>query len=263
MDQEKISRIKTAIRGNFDASPAHYQAFEEKYGFFRKLNSSLVNRMKLEAGARVLDVGCGTGASSKHIAEVVPQCKVWGLDISDGMLRQARADVGESDRIAFVKGDAAELTAYFDFDFDAVIYSASIFLIPDYEKSLGQARMLLKQRGSVGLTFMDGLYDSAGNNALELADASAEQGVSLKRAVRLAELRSVFSQLFPRSEEWNEDFELPRELLQGFFSVPAMSAGLFPGTEYEHRLRKIDRLFDHLPSNDVLFRWVLMIGNSA
>lgn len=262
MDQEKISKIKTAIRDNFDASPTHYQAFEQDHGFFRKLNEALIARMRLKPGAQVLDVGCGTGASSKHIAEAVPQSRVWGLDISKAMLRQARADVGASDRITFVQGDAAALTSYFDFPFDAVIYSASIFLIPDYEQSLRQARGLLKRKGSVGLTFMDGLYDVEGNNVLALADESAAEGVSLKRAVRLAELRAVFSGLFPNSQECNEDFSLPRTVLQRFFSIPAMSAGLFPRTQYDHRLRKIERLFDHLPNADVLFRWILMIGNS-
>jgi ubiquinone/menaquinone biosynthesis C-methylase UbiE len=260
MDQGKITKIKAAVKGNFEVSPAAYQSFETRYGFFRRLNEALVSGMALSADADILDVGCGTGASSLQLVEALPKCRVWGLDNSPAMLEAARSTIGESDRLSFVEGDASRLADHFSFQFDAIIYSASIFLIPDFSESLRQARDLLKKDGKIGLTFMDGLYDPDGNNLLELADREAKEGVSLRKPVSLPEFQGFFAEIFARHKYWREDFRLPEDLLRDFFSIPAMSAGLFPGIEYSIRVAKVARLFDHLPQTEVLFRWVLMVG---
>jgi len=261
MDPTKIARIKEAVKANFEDSPSFYQAFENRHGFFGKLNAALLAGMSIPEAAEILDVGCGTGASCLQILQAVPRSRVWGLDISPAMLEEARNMVGESDRLSFIEGDAGKLTQYFDLPFDAIVYSASIFLVPDFRESLRQARDLLKPHGSVGLTFMDGLYDSEGNNLIAAADQIAREGVSLKRAVNLAEFQSFVEELFPSHVFRHEDFRLSDELLREFFSVPAMSAGLFPGIAYPDRVQKVRRLFDAMPQADKLFRWALMIGN--
>jgi ubiquinone/menaquinone biosynthesis C-methylase UbiE len=260
MDEHKVTRIKAAVKKNFDQSPEQYQAFEAEFGFFRRLNDRLLSRMELSAGAWILDVGCGTGASTWQILDTVPDCRVWGLDISPAMLEHARTAVVESDRVCFVEGDAARLSEYFHVLFDAVVYSASIFLIPDYRESLMQARGLLKNHAALGLTFMNGLYDRDGNNLLAMAEEHAAEGMSSKRAVNPEEFHSFFIQVFPHTRSWVEDFSLPPQLVRSFFSIPAMSAGLFPRIDYPERVQKVGRLFDHMPRTEVLFRWTIMVG---
>ncbi|MBI5248523.1 MAG: class I SAM-dependent methyltransferase, partial [Desulfomonile tiedjei] len=132
MEDAKITKIKRAIKNNFDQSPGYYQSFEEKHGFFKKLSNALLSGMNIPPSSDILDVGCGTGASCLQILEALPQCRVWGLDNSGEMLEAARSSIGESERLTFVEGDAARIEEYFQIQFDAVIYSASIFLIPDY-----------------------------------------------------------------------------------------------------------------------------------
>jgi ubiquinone/menaquinone biosynthesis C-methylase UbiE len=260
MDDAKITKIKNAVKGNFEQSPAAYQSFEERYGFFRRLNQALVVGMELPPNADILDVGCGTGASCLQLLEALPKSRVWGLDNSPAMLETARSSIGESDRLSFVEGDAARLVDRFSFPFDAIIYSASIFLIPDFTESLRQAHGLLKKNGRIGLTFMDGLYDPDGKNLMEIADREAKQGVSLRKPVSLPAFQSFFAEVFPQHKFWRKNFRLPEDLLREFFSIPAMSAGLFPGIEYPTRVSKVARLFDHLPQGEVLFRWILMVG---
>lgn len=263
MDEKKISKIKTAVQTNFNLSPSHYQAFEDTYGFFRTLNTALLREMHLPDGANILDVGCGTGASSLQILEAIPDSKVWGLDNSQAMLAVARERAGSSDRVSFVEGDAARISEYFDQPFDAIVYSASIFLIPDYRESLRHARCLLRKNGLLGLTFMEGLFDGSGNNLFALADKTAKEGVSLRKPVDSTEFQVFFSEIFPQNRIWLEDFRLQEDLLKGFFSVPAMSAGLFPGVTYEERLLKIERLFEHVPKAEILFRWAVMVGEGG
>jgi ubiquinone/menaquinone biosynthesis C-methylase UbiE len=257
---EKALKIKEAVKTNFNLSSEQYQFFEDRYGFFRQLNQILISSMHIPADADILDVGCGTGAGTAQILEDLHNCKVWGLDNSPAMLETARSKFPESERIRFVEGDAAKLADYFDFSFDAIIYGASIFLIPDYKESLGCADRLLKENGSVGVSFSNGIYDSDENNLLAVADKSAGLGLSLKKPVVLSEFKSYFTRIFPHHDVWNHDFSFPVAFLREFFSVQAMSAGLFPALPYSDRLKKIEILFDHFPPVQPLFRWTLMVG---
>ncbi|MDQ7782836.1 MAG: class I SAM-dependent methyltransferase [Desulfomonilaceae bacterium] len=260
MEQTKIDRIKAAVRANFEQSPDMYKKFEDEHAFFWKLNERLLRLMAPPHGAYILDVGCGTGASCVQILDAVPGSRVLGLDISPAMLEQARTAIGESERLTLVEGDASRLADYCDDKFDAIVYSASIFLIPDFRESLVQARSLLKVNGVVGLTFMDGLFDRDGNNVIAEADRSAGEGVSVRKPVRIDEFQTFFSEIFPDCRQETAEIRLSLDILKKFFSIPAMSAGLFPAVEYHERVRKIARIFDHIRDHEPIFRWLLMVG---
>ncbi len=257
----KISKIKSAVKNNFETSPDLYEKYENAYGFFGDLNRKLIAGFSFKEHPDILDIGCGTGASTRQISEDIPDAAVWGLDISPAMLQVGRKKYADAARIQFVEGDAARLPKFFNSKFDAIIYSASIFLIPDYHESLRQAAALLKPWGTLALTFMEGVYDSSNANMFDIADRSARQGVSLKKPVQLKELEVFFANLFPNHRIWKEDLKLPITQLREFFSIPAMSAGLFPGISYPERVKKVAALFDHLLSYEPLFRWVFMIGD--
>ncbi|WP_299725738.1 class I SAM-dependent methyltransferase [uncultured Tateyamaria sp.] len=67
----------------------------------------VLNHAALPAGARVLDVGSGTGASVAQAADAVgPDGHVTGLDISDTMLALARARLQDHPNTDCLKADA-------------------------------------------------------------------------------------------------------------------------------------------------------------
>jgi ubiquinone/menaquinone biosynthesis C-methylase UbiE len=64
--------------------------------------------LKLQPGARILDVGCGTGRHAVALAQ--RRYQVTGVDISGGMLRQARLAIATAGvRLALVQADATRL----------------------------------------------------------------------------------------------------------------------------------------------------------
>jgi SAM-dependent methyltransferase len=77
---------------------------------------------KLEAGARVADVGCGIGASTILMAKAFPKSKFFGFDYHDKSVEAARESAqraGVTDRVTFEVAKAKEYPGK-DYDFVAV-----------------------------------------------------------------------------------------------------------------------------------------------
>ena len=79
-------------------------------------------------GDRVLDLGCGTGALTAQVLEQDPRRQVTGLDLSEQMLAQARARLG--DRVKLIQGDS-ECLPFPDGSFDVVYCCDSFHHYPD------------------------------------------------------------------------------------------------------------------------------------
>jgi ubiquinone/menaquinone biosynthesis C-methylase UbiE len=70
---------------------------------------------------RALDIGTGTGVAALFVAREFPHASVRGVDVSEEMIRQAKAKVGldPEGRVAFQVADSSSLP-YGDGDFDLV-----------------------------------------------------------------------------------------------------------------------------------------------
>ena len=71
---------------------------------------------------RALDVGTGTGAGARVLADLFPGAEIVGVDVSPGMLAEARR---LQPGIEFVEGDASRLP-FGDAEFDVVAHSNMI-----------------------------------------------------------------------------------------------------------------------------------------
>jgi 2-polyprenyl-3-methyl-5-hydroxy-6-metoxy-1,4-benzoquinol methylase len=72
---------------------------------------------KLQAGARVADVGCGHGASAIVMADAYPASRIWGFDFhgpSVETARQRAEEAGVGDRTTFEQADAKGYDGTFD-----------------------------------------------------------------------------------------------------------------------------------------------------
>jgi S-adenosylmethionine-diacylgycerolhomoserine-N-methlytransferase len=101
----------------------------------------LIRELALRPGARLIEVGCGTGRNLIAIARRYPQARLFGLDASEAMLEIARAKVREAGlehRIHFRQGLAEELhaPAFGVESFDHLVFSYCLSMVPDWQGAL-------------------------------------------------------------------------------------------------------------------------------
>jgi len=96
---------------------------------------------KLQAGAKVADIGCGLGASTILLAQHYPNSRFTGSDYHDRSIEIARkraADAGVADRIIF------EVAAAADFSGTGYDLAATFDCLHDMGDPLGAARHILQ-----------------------------------------------------------------------------------------------------------------------
>jgi SAM-dependent methyltransferase len=100
--------------------------------------------------ARVLDLGCGLGASAIALARAYPRAQVLGVDLDQASVAEARAEAAHSglaDRVSFVVGDAAHVTA--EAPFQLVTIFEALHDMGDPVGALRAARALLAADGTI------------------------------------------------------------------------------------------------------------------
>ncbi len=114
--------------------------------------AGLLRRVAAEAGggqARALEVGCGTGHWLSVLEADTRQ--VFGLDLSAGMLRQARR---QAPRAALAQGQAGALP-FAGASFDLILCVNALHHFPDPRAFIGEARRLLRPGGALVNVGMD------------------------------------------------------------------------------------------------------------
>ena len=104
------------------------------------LRRKAVRTMGLSRGDSVLEIGCGTGRNFAYLREAVgPEGRIFGVDISPGMLRQAERlrEANDWHNIELPECDAADYTA--TVPLDAVLFSLSYNTMPHHRTVLRHA----------------------------------------------------------------------------------------------------------------------------
>jgi len=110
----------------------------------------LDRRLRSAPPARVLDLGCGLGASAIALARAYPRAQVLGVDLDQASVAEARAraaQAGVADRVTFVAGDAAQVAA--EDPFELVTVFEALHDLGDPVGALRAARGLLAADGNV------------------------------------------------------------------------------------------------------------------
>jgi len=136
----------------------HHDLFHGTERFFRpgyiaNLTSSWIPalegvREKLEAGAKVADIGCGLGASTILMAKEFPNSEFFGFDYHQGsidMAREAAKREGVNDRVTF---SVASAKAYPGKDYDFIAFFDCLHDMGDPRGAAAYVRSTMKPDGT-------------------------------------------------------------------------------------------------------------------
>ncbi|CAN5340704.1 class I SAM-dependent methyltransferase [soil metagenome] len=146
--------MAVAAEGAHGASmDAQYRLQRHVYDLTRKYyllgRDRLVRALAMPAGGSVLEIGCGTGRNLALVARRYRSARLFGVDISAEMLKNARrnapgAQFAQADATGF---DSALLLG--EATFDRLFMSYTLSMIPDWQAALDQAARLLAPGGQL------------------------------------------------------------------------------------------------------------------
>lgn len=107
----------------------------------------LIDRARIKAGERILDVGCGSGSTSFAFAQAVgPNGHVTGVDISAPMLARAREVAPRGAPVEFILADAT-IYAFAPESFDLLASRFGVMFFADPALSFANLRRGMRRSG--------------------------------------------------------------------------------------------------------------------
>lgn len=183
----------------------------------------IVSHYQFPEGARVLELGCGTGSMWKGQEALIRRCSELVLtDLSPAMVSAAREVLGEEAPLHYAIADIQKLP-FPDSRFDAVIANMMLYHVPDLQKGLSEVRRVLKPNGR----FYAATYGQHGIverlceilSPLELRD-------NTKKTFTLQNGGSILRNFFPKVERFDYPDSLRVtnvvDIIDYLYSLPSM-----------------------------------------
>lgn len=166
-----------------------------------------LSKIKISSHETILDVGCGGGKTVNKLAQLTPQGKVFGVDISPEMVKYSKKmnkKLLDQKRVQIVK-ESVEKMSFPDNYFDLVTAVETYFFWPNFLDALKEIKRVLKSGGTLLL-----LNEMIKNGDFELKNAKLIEKTHM-RLIPLQEIRNVMLsigfidvQLFTKADSpWN------------------------------------------------------------
>ena len=196
------------------ANAAAYQRFMGRYS--DRLSHEFVRAAGVAPGQQVIDVGCGAGALTAVLAEIVGAGNVAGVDPSEPFVAEARARVPGAD----LRVGPAESLPFEDGMFDAAVSQLVFHFVQDPARSVAEMRRVTKPGGRVaacvwdmtgGMTMIRSYWDAvreAGSTEPDETERFGGQRGQLAGLWREAGLRDVVDESLTVSADYRDFDEL-------------------------------------------------------
>ena len=185
----------------------------------------IVSNYRIDQGAKVLEIGCGTGDIWKNRESLIGNCsKLILSDFSEGMLAAAKDRIGHYDNLEYRVLDIQELP-YENEVFDVVIANMMLYHVSDLDKGLAQVRRVLKRGGH----FYCATYGENGIIAY-LSNILSAYGVedNINKSFTLQNGNEILSKFFSKVEklEYIDSLAVTNidDMVEHICSLPSMTS---------------------------------------
>ena len=156
--EPKLEEIRNQQKATWDKFSPGWRKWDEfTMNFLKPMGDAIIQYIHVKPTDKVLDVATGTGEPGLTIAASVPQGKVTGQDLSDGMLQVAREHAAQKGLKNYdtVSCDISELP-FADGSFDAISCRMGFMFFPDMEKAASEMVRVLKPGGRLATSVWAG-----------------------------------------------------------------------------------------------------------
>lgn len=178
--------MKATARKYFATVANRWDKMREDF-FDETIADSIVKASGIKPESTVVDVGCGTGFLTQHVAKLTQNSgKIVGVDLSPSMLQVARdrlAKLGLLESVEFRVGDAENLPLDDSFA-DAVVGNMVLHHCPRPKRAISEMTRVLREGGRLAIA------DLEKHNERWLQDEMADRWLGFE---------------LPKARKWLED----------------------------------------------------------
>jgi SAM-dependent methyltransferase len=259
----------------------HYDAFAREYPMYRDASRDLIALARLPSDAVVVDLACGTGATSQEILAVLgPSGKVIGVDRSAAMLAMAARTVVDP-RVSWIQAPVENVHLYLPDKVDAVLCNSAIWQT-NFSATTVAVRKILSCSGcfvfNVGSGFLHQQFDPCVRDDPPLIRvmktiAADDYGWRPPDPAKPRRGRSWLSRESICRHLDDAGFEVERveeftheqsaETERAWLSVPIFTRDQLSGLPYEDRMRVLAKACARLgPGRAGLLEWVVFAARA-
>jgi ubiquinone/menaquinone biosynthesis C-methylase UbiE len=264
-----------------DDNAVRYDEFARLYPGYRETSRDLVALANPSRDATVLDLACGTGATTAEILSVLgPDGTVVAVDSSPAMLTVAAGSVGDS-RVQWVQAAAEDIDRHLNGPVDAAVCNSAIWQT-DLAATAAAVRRVLATGGrfvfNVGTGFLEQQLDDPNRlgdlPAVMRVIAARDYGWTPPAARTASRPRQKLSREAIHRLLGQAGFEIERieelsyqaspEAQRAWLAVPIFTTMYLPGLPYRDRMRVLDTAYAQLGAGQTqIGRWVAFAATAV
>jgi len=161
----------------------------------QKATDEILKLCKIKKGSKILEVGCGTGLSTRYIAKKY-DIEIVAIDISEKMIKKAKERNKKLKNAEFMVADAQNLP-FKNNTFDIVFTESVIAMVPNKLKAMKEFKRVAKSGGYIGLNEVTWAKDPPKNLSkylsMTVGDAKMLKKEGYTKLLKDADLKNIIA----------------------------------------------------------------------